>query len=116
MCILFRFDQKNPHVRNFSARNSGAPILWAPGIFWFFLLENPRAHKIPRFRGGGGGSCFFGRGGGSANFVFMGVGIFPIRWCSKFFGFMSLTAQCERAIPFRDSIAEGVSHLFALFP
>ena len=29
-----------------------APILWAPGIFWFFLLENPKAHKIPPFRGG----------------------------------------------------------------
>ena len=28
-----------------------APILWAPGIFWFFLLENPHAHKIPPFRG-----------------------------------------------------------------
>ena len=32
---------------------TAAPILWAPGIFFgFFLLENPRAHKIPRFRGG----------------------------------------------------------------
>ena len=32
-----------------------APILWAPGIFWFFLQENPHAHKIPPFRGGGSG-------------------------------------------------------------
>ena len=56
-----------------------APILWAPGIFWFFLLENPHAHKIPPFRGGGGGSGFFFRKrGGSANFIFMGVGTFPI--------------------------------------
>ena len=50
-----------------------APILWAPGIFWFFLLENPHAHKIPPFRGGfwvfleggGGWKCqfyFYGRG------------------------------------------------------
>ena len=55
-----------------------APILWAPGIFWFFLLENPHAHKIPPFRGGGGVLGFFRRGGGgSANFIFMGVGIFP---------------------------------------
>ena len=30
---------------------TAAPILWAPGIFGFFLLENPRVHKIPRFRG-----------------------------------------------------------------
>ena len=52
-----------------------APILWAPGIFGFFLLENPHAHKIPPF---GGGSWFFWKGGGgSANFIFMGVGIFP---------------------------------------
>ena len=52
-----------------------APILWAPGIFWFFLLENTHAHKIPPFRGGVRG--FLRRGGGSANFIFMGVGIFP---------------------------------------
>ena len=52
-----------------------APILWAPGIFWFFLLENSRAHKIPRFRGGG--SWVSWKGEGSADFVFMGVGIFP---------------------------------------
>ena len=52
-----------------------APILWAPGIFWFFLLENPHAHKIPPFRGGFW--VFLEGGGGSANFIFMGVGIFP---------------------------------------
>ena len=39
-----------------------APILWAPGIFWFFLLENPHAHKIPPFRGGVLGFLFMGRG------------------------------------------------------
>ena len=53
-----------------------APILWAPGIFGFFLLENHHAHKIPPFRGGVMG--FLEGGGGSANFIFMGVGIFPI--------------------------------------
>ena len=40
------------------------PQLWgrkwrAPGIFGFFLLENPHAHKIPPFRGGGGGVGFW---------------------------------------------------------
>ena len=55
-----------------------APILWAPGIFWLFLLENPHAHKIPPFRGGGGSWVFLEGGGGSANFIFMGVGIFPM--------------------------------------
>ena len=51
-----------------------APILWAPGFFGLFLLENPYVHKIPPFRGG----CwvFYKGGGGSANFIFMGVGIF----------------------------------------
>ena len=37
-------------------------FLWAPGSFRFFLLGNPHAHKIPRFRGGGVG--VFWKGGG----------------------------------------------------
>ena len=52
-----------------------APILWAPGIFWFFLLENPHAHKIPLFRGGGV-MGFFGRGGWKCQFYFYGRGDF----------------------------------------
>ena len=37
-------------------------------------------HKIPRFGGGGvlGFLGFFGGGGGSADFIFMGAGIFLI--------------------------------------
>ena len=40
-------------ARNFLAPDMAAPILWAPGILKFFLLESPgpHAHKIPRFRG-----------------------------------------------------------------
>ena len=53
-----------------------APILWAPGIFWFFLQENPHARKIPRFLGGSFFFFFLWGGGGSANFIFMGTGIF----------------------------------------
>ena len=49
------------------------PILWAPGIFWFFLLENPHAHKIPPFRGGGG---VLRRGGWKCQFYFYGRGDF----------------------------------------
>ena len=30
-----------------------APILWAHGIFWLFMLENLHVHKIPRFGGPG---------------------------------------------------------------
>ena len=37
----------------------GAPILWAAGIFAFFLQENLHVHKIPRFRGGVGILGFF---------------------------------------------------------
>ena len=52
----------------------GAPILWAPGIFAFFLQEILHVHKIPCFRGGVFWFFFFG--GGSADFIFMGAGIF----------------------------------------
>ena len=51
----------------------GAPILWAPGIFAFFLQENLHVHKIPRFRGGG--ELFF-LGGGECGFYFGGRGDF----------------------------------------
>ena len=89
-----------------------APILWAPAIFWFFLLEKPHAHKIPRFRGGRG---FFGRGGGSANSIFMGVGIFPIyenlresfgSFVSNFVTF-SETSFSRRAVLMSASILKG---------
>ena len=59
------------------------PILWAPGIFWFFLLEKPHAHKIPPFRDGGFW-IFLEGGGGGANFIFMGAVIFLIK--NDFFG------------------------------
>ena len=49
-----------------------APILWAPGIFGFFLLEEkPYVHEIPLFRGRGG----FAEGGGIPFiylFIFLG--------------------------------------------
>ena len=46
------------------------------GLFWFSLLENPHAHKI-LFLWGGGVWGFLEGGGASANFILMGVGIFP---------------------------------------
>ena len=49
------------------------PILQEPGIFCFFLQENPM--PIPSFRGRVLG--FLKGGGGNANVIFMGVGIFP---------------------------------------
>ena len=54
----------------------GAPIVWTPGIFAFFLQETLHAHKIPRFKEGGGYYVFFGGGGWSADLIFMGAGIF----------------------------------------
>ena len=55
-----------------------APILWATGIAWFFMQESLHAHKTSRFRGVFGFLRGGGPGGwdGSANFIFMGVGIF----------------------------------------
>ena len=52
-----------------------APILQTPGKNAFFLQENLHVHKIPRF---GGGNLVLGGGGGSADFIFMGAGIFLI--------------------------------------
>ena len=49
-----------------------APILWAPRISVFFLQENLYAHKIPRF----GGRGILGLGGGGADLIFTGAGIF----------------------------------------
>ena len=50
-----------------------APILWAPRISAFFLQENLHVHKFPRF---GGGGLFWVWGGESADFTFVGAGIF----------------------------------------
>ena len=83
------FSQKNPRVRKIRVRNSGpetaAPILWTPRISAFFLQENLHVHKIPRF--GGGGEILGLGGGGSADFIFMGAGIFLI---------LSSLFNCER--------------------
>ena len=58
-----------------------APILWAPGIFGFFLLENPHAHDF-LLLGGGGGRGFFGRGGVEVPILFLWA------WgCFRFTGF-----------------------------
>ena len=48
-----------------------APILWAPGKNAFFLQEKPDYIKFLLLGGGG-----VGGGGGSADFIFMGAGIF----------------------------------------
>ena len=53
---------------------TAAPILWTPRISAFFPQENLHVHKIPCFFWGGG---ILGLGGGgSADFIFMGAGIF----------------------------------------
>ena len=55
-----------------------APFLWAPGIFWFFLLENPMHIKFLVL--GGGESWVFWKGGWNSpwkcQFYFYGRGDF----------------------------------------
>ena len=59
---IFQRQKKSPHVRHFPPATlvleMAVPILKAPGIFWFFLLQNPNAHQIPCFKRGG--VAFFG--------------------------------------------------------
>ena len=81
--LLMSINQEKPHIHKISACNSGAgngcACLWAPGIFWFLLLENPpMLIKFLLLKGGGLGFLRRGRGG-SANLIFMGVGIFPVQ-------------------------------------
>ena len=89
-----------PKFRVCGFTGMAAPISWAPGIFLFFRLENPHAHKIPRVRGGG--RAFSGRGGGgSSNFVFVGVGIFPRKEVSE--------------LPSRNSVSPEKNSLSSVF-
>ena len=57
-----------------------APILWASGIFWFFLPENP---QLPiKFLLLGRGLGFLGGGGWKCQFYFYGRGDFSdLRAC-----------------------------------
>ena len=59
---------------------TGASILWTPGKNALFLQEN-HVHKKFLVLGGGGILGFFG--GGSADFIFMGVRIFLTFKCSS---------------------------------
>ena len=61
-----------------------APILWAPRISAFFLQENLHVHKIPRFRGRGGG----------------------------YFGFFFFFRKLEKAVAVRNSLLERFSGKF----
>ena len=49
---------------------------WVPGILYFFLLENPHAHKILRLRGGGRG--FFENGGGGGSLYVRAASIYHL--------------------------------------
>ena len=73
-CTLFQ--KKKPHVRNFSPAILGlemaVPILWAPGIFWFFLLETPLTIKFLVL----GGAVGFLEGGWKCQFYFYGRSFF----------------------------------------
>ena len=81
-----------------------APILWTPGKNAFFLQEKPVSIKFLVLGGGGGIWGFFGGGGPpGCRFYFYGREDFSDFWLS---GPVRDTSP-YRAIPFRDSIAEG---------
>ena len=75
------FFQKNPRVRKIRVRNSGAGNGCANFIDTWkntsVLQEKAMPIKFLVFFGFGGGYFGFG-GGGSADFIFMGAGIFLI--------------------------------------
>ena len=54
----------------------GAPILWAPAMFAFFLQANLHVHNIARL---GGGGWAFG-GGGECRFYLSGRGVLSDIW------------------------------------
>ena len=68
-----------------------APILWAPGFFSVFLLENAHAHKIPPFRAGGV-LWFLRRGGLEVPILFLWAWGFcrPKKPCPSFLDFSVL--------------------------
>ena len=69
--------QKHPRVRKIRVRNSGAGNGCANFMDTWKMRSFCRktyVHEIPRFRGGG--ILGLGGGGGSADFIFMGAGIF----------------------------------------
>ena len=76
-----------------------APILWAPGIFAFFLQENAQVHKKSRFRVFLGGGFIGGGGGGECRFYFNGRGDF-----SEFLTRNIANFDCHVRIPKKKSI------------
>ena len=73
--------EKTPHVRNFSARYSGAGNGCAnlTGAWHFLVLSAGEAFMPIKWFALGRGGCWgfvWRGGGGSVNFVFMGAGIF----------------------------------------
>ena len=73
--------QKKRDVHKISARNSGAGNGCANfmGAWHFLVLSAGRTPMTIKFLLLGGVLGFLRRGGGSANFIFMGVGIFPTK-------------------------------------
>ena len=84
-----------------------APILWAPGIFWFFLLETPHAHKIPPFKGGGWG---FLERRGKCQFYYYGRGDFSAKAPVSWFKEAAISRLGVVLVPWRALINNGLVH------
>ena len=81
----------------------GAPILWTPGKNAFFLQEKPMSVKFP-FLG-----FFFGGGGGSADFIFMGALTNSRKWSGRE-GAIDLLALRSKSFP---RVFRTIGNLFA---
>ena len=94
-----------------------APTLWAPGIFWFFLLENPMPVKF-LLLGRGWGWFFFLEGGGwKCQFYFYGRGDFPNfhlagkRSAAVQNGISDRENDCQMNLPFHSTYTDTDKHI-----
>ena len=86
-----------------------APILWARGIFWFFLQENPHALKIPRFFWGGVVG-FLERGGEVQILILCYFACSPEEFCEYLFGVCLGILHWKMAGIFGEFFLVSVSH------
>ena len=92
-----------------------APILWAPGIFWFFLLENPVPTKLLLL--GGRVLGFFSRGGGwKCQFYFFDPENFERHWSILISGNIHMNHSLVHTFSWGSSYGPMVLKVLLKFP